>query len=91
MDDERQRGKVRTDLHGIPILVKDNMATDPALGMDTSAGNFALSESGVYGAYQSEESVVKGDAEVVKRLREAGAISKSPSYPSTPLRQPLQS
>lgn len=35
---------MRGPLHGIPILVKDNIATDRELGMDTYAGNFALSK-----------------------------------------------
>jgi amidase len=42
LDIERENGKLRGPLHGIPILLKDNIATDPILGMDTSAGNFAL-------------------------------------------------
>ena len=41
-DDERRNGSIRGPLHGVPILVKDNIATDPSLGMDTTAGSFAL-------------------------------------------------
>ncbi|KAI9635123.1 amidase signature domain-containing protein [Dioszegia hungarica] len=63
LDEERQAGTVRSPLHGIPILVKDNIATEPELGMNTSAGNFAF-----------KESVVKEDAEVIRKLRDAGAI-----------------
>ncbi|GLT42899.1 hypothetical protein SLA2020_168760 [Shorea laevis] len=48
-------------LHGIPILLKDNIATKDKL--NTSAGSFALLGS-----------VVPRDAGVVKKLREAGAI-----------------
>jgi len=48
-------------LHGIPILVKDNIATKDK--MNTTAGSFALLGS-----------VVPRDAGVVTRLREAGAI-----------------
>jgi hypothetical protein len=29
-------------LHGIPLLIKDNINTDPGLGMKTTAGSFAL-------------------------------------------------
>ena len=43
-DVERKEGKVRGPLHGIPILVKDIIATDPSLGMNTTAGSFALRE-----------------------------------------------
>jgi len=48
-------------LHGIPILVKDNIATKDK--MNTTAGSFALLGS-----------VVPRDAGVVTRLRKAGAI-----------------
>jgi amidase len=41
-DNERREGFIRGPLHGIPILVKDNIATDPSLGMNTTAGSFAL-------------------------------------------------
>ena len=45
LDEERRQGSVRGPLHGIPILVKDNMTTIPALGMDTTAGSLALKGS----------------------------------------------
>lgn len=41
-DRERASGRIRGPLHGIPILVKDNIATDPELGMSTTAGSLAL-------------------------------------------------
>lgn len=41
-DLERQHGVIRGPLHGIPILVKDSIATDPSLGMNTTAGSFGL-------------------------------------------------
>src|SRR2546423_5354947 len=41
-DDERRNGSSRGPLHGVPILVKDNMATDPSLGMNTTAGSLSL-------------------------------------------------
>nr|XP_019049186.1 hypothetical protein I302_02967 [Kwoniella bestiolae CBS 10118]OCF28116.1 hypothetical protein I302_02967 [Kwoniella bestiolae CBS 10118] len=63
LDEERSRGEIRSELHGIPVLVKDNIATDPELGMDTTAGSFAL-----------KDSVVPADAFVIARLRKAGAI-----------------
>lgn len=38
LDDERARGKIRGPLHGIPIVLKDNIMTDESLGMDTTVG-----------------------------------------------------
>ncbi|KAJ8082280.1 hypothetical protein AAF712_001743 [Marasmius tenuissimus] len=63
LDEERiTRGK-RSLLHGIPVLLKDNIATISSEGMNTTSGSFALLDS-----------VVPDDAGVVKRLRQAGAI-----------------
>ncbi len=61
LDAERKAGKVRGPLHGIPVLVKDNIGS--ADRMQTTAGSLAL-----LGAPPS------ADAHVVKRLREAGAV-----------------
>ncbi len=61
LDGERKDGRVRGPLHGVPILVKDNLAT--ADRMLTTAGSLAL-----VGA------TVPRDAFVVERLRAAGAI-----------------
>lgn len=63
MDEQRSAGKPFGPLHGIPILVKDNLGTEPSLGMKTTAGSYAL-----------EDSVVKQDASVIKLLRDNGAI-----------------
>ena len=60
-DAERSAGRVRGPLHGIPVLVKDNIDTGDR--MPTTAGSLALA-----GAPAAR------DAEVVRRLREAGAI-----------------
>ncbi|KAL7610078.1 hypothetical protein Lser_V15G11361 [Lactuca serriola] len=62
-DEERKANapKSRLGLHGIPILVKDNIATKDKL--NTTAGSYALLKS-----------VVPRDAGVVKKLRESGAI-----------------
>lgn len=40
LDDERSRGKRRGPLHGIPIVLKDNIMTEAGLGMDTTVGEF---------------------------------------------------
>ncbi|KAJ4716740.1 Amidase family protein [Melia azedarach] len=62
-DEERKAKAERSklDLHGIPILVKDSIATKDK--MNTTAGSFALLGS-----------VVPRDAFVVTKLRKAGAI-----------------
>ena len=61
LDAERRAGRVRGPLHGIPILVKDNI--DTADRMSTSAGSLALAGSRA-----------ARDAHLVERLRAAGAI-----------------
>ncbi|MGI4875542.1 MAG: amidase [Janthinobacterium lividum] len=61
LDRERKAGKVRGPLHGIPVLLKDNI--DTADRMQTTAGALAL--AGHHARY---------DAAVVQRLRVAGAI-----------------
>ncbi|KAF2025374.1 amidase signature enzyme [Setomelanomma holmii] len=42
LDEERLRGKVRGPLHGVPIVIKDNIMTDEKLGMDTTVGSYAF-------------------------------------------------
>jgi amidase len=59
-DARRDAGRARSNLDGVPILVKDNM---DAMGMPTTAGSFALAEN-----YPTQ------DSEVVRRLRDAGAV-----------------
>jgi amidase len=61
MDAERTAGRVRGPLHGIPVLVKDNVATGDK--MMTTAGSLAL--HGV---------TAPRDAPLVARLRAAGAV-----------------
>ena len=61
LDAERARGRVRGLLHGIPVLLKDNI--DTADRMTTTAGSYAL-----------EGSIALRDAFIAKRLREAGAV-----------------
>jgi amidase len=45
LDNERRRGHIRGPLHGIPVLLKDNIATDD--NMETTAGSLALVHSRV--------------------------------------------
>ncbi|HEX8247437.1 MAG TPA: amidase family protein, partial [Pyrinomonadaceae bacterium] len=61
-DRERKRGKVRSALHGIPILIKDNIDTRDR--MKTTAGSYALVDA----------PLPKEDAFIVQRLRKAGAV-----------------
>jgi amidase len=69
LDEERRNGQVRGPLHGIPVLVKDNIATESEVCngneqmMQTTAGSLALVGS-----------VVPGDAVIIRRLRNAGAV-----------------
>lgn len=62
MDKERKKGKVRSPMHGIPILIKDNI--DTADKMHTTAGSWAL-----YDAPTPKE-----DAFIAAKLRKAGAV-----------------
>jgi amidase len=62
LDKERKKGKTRGPLHGIPVLIKDNI--DTADKMLTTAGSLALVDA----------PTPKEDAFVVKQLRQAGAI-----------------
>ena len=61
MDAERKNGKIRSKMHGIPVLIKDNI--DTADKMMTTAGAAALIGN-----------IAKEDAFIVKKLREAGAV-----------------
>jgi amidase len=68
LDEARRNGHIRGPLHGIPVLIKDNIATaadEPCGngGMETTAGSLALVGSRV-----------PGDAQIVRRLRRAGAV-----------------
>ncbi|HCR34611.1 MAG TPA: amidase [Stenotrophomonas sp.] len=58
-DRERRAGRLRGPLHGIPVLLKDNINAAP---MATTAGSLAL------------QGFKPGDAYLVRRLREAGAV-----------------
>lgn len=62
MDRLRHDGKILGALHGIPILVKGNIATSEALGMETTAGAVALIGSKPNGA------------PIIDKLLEKGAI-----------------
>ncbi len=61
MDNERKQGKIRSALHGIPILVKDNINTGDQ--QMTTAGSVALLGN-----------KAKEDAFIIHQLREAGVV-----------------
>ena len=61
LDEERADGSVRGPLHGVPIVVKDNI--DTADRMTTTAGSYAL-----------EGHIAAQDSGVATKLRAAGAI-----------------
>ena len=61
MDAERRAGRIRGPLHGVPMVVKDNIETRG--GLPTTAGSLALAAN-----------VTRRDAPVVARLRAAGAV-----------------
>ncbi len=60
-DEERKQGKVRGPLHGIPVMVKDNI--DTADQMQTTAGSLSL-----------EGTAPAQDAFLVEQMRAAGAV-----------------
>ncbi len=60
LDEELQNGTRRSPLHGVPVLLKDNIDT---FDMPTTAGSRFL-----------EGSIPQQDAFIVKRLRDQGAI-----------------
>jgi amidase len=61
LDSERKSGKLRGPLHGIPVIVKDNIETKDPLA--TTAGSFVL-----------QKSMRSDDAPLIAKLRAAGAI-----------------
>ncbi|HZX05759.1 amidase [Kribbella sp.] len=61
LDTERDEGRVRGPLHGVPVLVKDNIDT---ADLPTTAGSLAL----------AEQPPPPQDAPLVRRLREAGCV-----------------
>ena len=61
LDEERAAGKVRGPLHGIPVIIKDNIDTGDQ--MQTTAGTLVL-----------EGHVAAKDAFIVAQMREAGAV-----------------
>ncbi|KAM7192707.1 Glutamyl-tRNA amidotransferase subunit A, mitochondrial [Rhypophila sp. PSN 637] len=63
LDEERRNGRVRSRLHGIPVVLKDCFITGPELGLETTAGSWAF-----VGAK------AKSNATIVQRLVDAGMI-----------------
>lgn len=62
LDEERASGKTRGPLHGIPLIVKDNIMTDSELGMGTTCGAYAL------------EGAKAGNAPIIQKMLKAGMI-----------------
>ena len=60
-DQDRKNGKMKGPLHGIPVLIKDNINSGDK--MQTTAGSLAL-----------EGHKAKHDAFIIKKLRESGAV-----------------
>ena len=69
MDAERKSGKLRGPLHGIPVLIKDNINTMDR--MMTTAGALAM-----------EGNIATSDAFIIKKLRAAGAVLLGKTNPS---------
>lgn len=61
LDEDRKNGKIRGPLHGIPVLIKDNIDTGDK--MTTTAGSIALTGN-----------IANEDAFIIKKLRESGAV-----------------
>jgi amidase len=61
LDQERKSGKIRGPLHGIPVLIKDNINTGDK--MQTTAGALAM-----------QGHVAGADAFIIKKLRDAGVV-----------------
>ncbi|SDS32008.1 amidase [Mucilaginibacter mallensis] len=61
LDKERDAGKIRGPLHGIPVLIKDNINTKDKVA--TTAGSLAIADN-----YATK------DAFIINQLREAGAV-----------------
>ena len=61
LDAERRAGKLRGPLHGVTVLLKDNIESDD--GTATTAGSLALAAN-----------VTGRDAPIVRRLTDAGAV-----------------
>ncbi|KAF7529911.1 hypothetical protein G7054_g9727 [Neopestalotiopsis clavispora] len=63
LDDERRGGKVRSALHGVPIVLKDCFITSSELGMTTCAGAAAFSTA-----------KASGNSAIAQKLIDAGLI-----------------
>ena len=61
LDAERKAGHVRGPLHGLPVILKDNIESDD--GTATTAGSLAL-----------KDNITGRDAPIVRRLTDAGAV-----------------
>ncbi|KAJ4269772.1 hypothetical protein NW762_001440 [Fusarium torreyae] len=73
LDKERKAGQVRSRLHGIPVIVKDAVVTDAALGMPTTAGSHAIATL-----------KAKRNASCITKMLEAGMIILGKGNMTTP-------
>ena len=62
-EDKSRKRRIKGPLHGIPVLIKDNIGTSRRTGMLTTAGSLALMNA-----------MPPRDASVVRQLRSAGAV-----------------
>ncbi|TFA99836.1 Putative amidase [Trichoderma ghanense] len=85
LDEERASGSVRGPLHGIPILVKNNIATKDKLNTTGTAPPFfthflqpilsqPISHQHLAGSHLLLHATVPHDAFVIQKLRHAGAV-----------------
>ncbi|KAL1868268.1 hypothetical protein Daus18300_005992 [Diaporthe australafricana] len=81
LDREREQGVIRSPLHGIPIIVKNNIMTGPELQLPTTLGIYPL-----------QDEIAKENAPVIDKLIKAGAIilgkaklSEMPGYKGSSL------
>jgi amidase len=71
-------GKTRGPLHGIPIIVKDNIMTDWRLGMDTTCGSFALRGAKAPNAPVVEKILAAGMIIIAKANLSVSKIHRTP-------------
>ena len=84
MDAERKRGKLRGPLHGVPVLIKDNI--DTADKMHTSAGSLALANSIAVERFRRRRAV----AQSRRRHPRQNQSQRVGEFPFDPIEQRLE-